>query len=155
MDAIAEGLGAISSEGSGGQMLNTRGTVVGLSHRKRRGTDRVGASRRIVSVTVSTSGFNAVPAPLPELPTSFPWVVHLEVPVVAILRDGLDTTTRGQRSGREDDGDLKLSQPALFGPLALEDPAAGGIGIWPVQSPWVALRDRAARRSGGISDSRQ
>ncbi len=28
---------------------------------------------------------------------------------------------------------LKLSQPGLFGPLQLEDPAAGGIGIWPVQ----------------------
>src|ERR1700693_5384996 len=28
---------------------------------------------------------------------------------------------------------LKLSQPALFGPLQLEDPAAGGIGIWPAQ----------------------
>jgi len=28
---------------------------------------------------------------------------------------------------------LKLSQPGLFGPLQLEDPAAGGIGIWPFQ----------------------
>src|SRR5216684_7780049 len=28
---------------------------------------------------------------------------------------------------------LKLSQPGLFGPPQLEDPAAGGIGIWPAQ----------------------
>ena len=28
---------------------------------------------------------------------------------------------------------LKLSQPGLFGPLQLEDPGAGGVGIWPVQ----------------------
>ena len=28
---------------------------------------------------------------------------------------------------------LKLSQPGLFGPPQLEEPAAGGIGIWPVQ----------------------
>jgi len=28
---------------------------------------------------------------------------------------------------------LKLSQPELFGPPQLEDPAAGTIGIWPVQ----------------------
>ena len=28
---------------------------------------------------------------------------------------------------------LKLSQPGLFGPLQREDPAAGGIGIWPAQ----------------------
>src|SRR5437879_4718437 len=27
---------------------------------------------------------------------------------------------------------LKLSHPGLFGPLQLEDPAAGGIGDWPV-----------------------
>ena len=28
---------------------------------------------------------------------------------------------------------LKLSQPGLFGPLQLEDPAAGTVGTWPVQ----------------------
>src|SRR5712692_11158515 len=28
---------------------------------------------------------------------------------------------------------LKLSQPELFGPLQLEDPAAGTVGTWPVQ----------------------
>jgi len=38
IDGVAERLGAISPEGSGGQMLETRGTVVGVSHRKRCGT---------------------------------------------------------------------------------------------------------------------
>src|SRR5207302_10273872 len=47
INGVAEGLAAISSEQGGGQMLETRGTAVGRRHRKRRGTDRVGASRRI------------------------------------------------------------------------------------------------------------
>src|SRR5713226_863855 len=52
---------------------------------------------------------------------------------------------------------LKLSQPGLFGPPQLEDPAAGGIGIWPVQVtvglPWetVPLEGVAAGAGPGGS----
>jgi len=48
---------------------------------------------------------------------------------------------------------LKLSQPGLFGPLQLEDPAAGGSGSGHSRSPWRCSGNGAARRISGISEA--